>query len=317
MTLLSNHIIVIFLLEAIILFFGFLALFWAVKIGLDFDINITSNYQYSLATKSYLVAVIISFILVLKLPLFMYFIWSMDYLSNFIKGAMCAVGIISGSKFGVNMLFLKLINLVLLCAWLFLNHHDNKSITSAFMKPKFYFFQVIYFSLCLEFILQVSHFKIIFSKTLLSCCSTLFNQSDALAFYQQNGYILSFLFCSFALLCLARVLKKELFFTLCNLVFMISLIYALIRVFSPYIYELPTHMCPFCMLGSEYNFIGYLIYILAFISIVSSVFVLQLKLLAQSKNIKLFNLVLILNFIVLMILLSFVGIYYVKNGVLF
>jgi hypothetical protein len=36
---------------------------------------------------------------------------------------------------------------------------------------------------------------------------------------------------------------------------------SLISFISPYIYELPTHHCPFCVLQKEYSYAGYLHYI--------------------------------------------------------
>ena len=35
---------------------------------------------------------------------------------------------------------------------------------------------------------------------------------------------------------------------------------AVVSVLSPYLYELPTHHCPFCLLQAEYHFIGYPLY---------------------------------------------------------
>ena len=35
---------------------------------------------------------------------------------------------------------------------------------------------------------------------------------------------------------------------------------AILSFISPYFYELPTHHCPFCILQSEYGYIGYLLY---------------------------------------------------------
>jgi hypothetical protein len=35
---------------------------------------------------------------------------------------------------------------------------------------------------------------------------------------------------------------------------------ALISLFCLYVYEMPTHHCPFCMLQKEYHFVGYFLY---------------------------------------------------------
>lgn len=36
---------------------------------------------------------------------------------------------------------------------------------------------------------------------------------------------------------------------------------AIISFISVYIYELPTHHCPFCIVMEEYGYIGYLLYL--------------------------------------------------------
>ena len=52
------------------------------------------------------------------------------------------------------------------------------------------------------------------------------------------------------------------------LMFIISLV-AIVSVISLYIYELPTHHCPFCIIMQEYHYIGYLLYILLFGGVVT------------------------------------------------
>jgi hypothetical protein len=44
---------------------------------------------------------------------------------------------------------------------------------------------------------------------------------------------------------------------------------ALISFISLYFYELPTHHCPFCILQQEYNYIGYVLYVLLLTGAVS------------------------------------------------
>jgi len=54
--------------------------------------------------------------------------------------------------------------------------------------------------------------------------------------------------------------KRSSVFVLAPLFLYVSY-YLLVYVFALYIYELPTHKCPFCILGVEYYFIGYFIFI--------------------------------------------------------
>ena len=59
-----------------------------------------------------------------------------------------------------------------------------------------------------------------------------------------------------------------LFSALAIITFLIS-ITAIISVISLYIYEMPTHHCPFCILQKEYHYVGYLLYLALFGALVS------------------------------------------------
>ncbi len=53
-----------------------------------------------------------------------------------------------------------------------------------------------------------------------------------------------------------------------NIFFLVSCV-AFISFISVYIYELPTHHCPFCVLQREYGYIGYPLYGLLLTGVVS------------------------------------------------
>ncbi len=316
MILFSPHILSIIAVESILLVFSCICLYSAIKISLDFDIKSTSPYQYKLSKRSYLLSVIVIFILGIKLPLFLYFIWGLDALSNIVPGAMCAAGIVSASKFGVYLLSLKIANLFFLCGWLFLNYHDFKSPISQYMKLKFALFQPLFLALVLEFILNLAHFSTLSSKTPVACCSVIFAQNpDAMPFYQNTSFILGLFILSFLLHVIFFTLKKPILFAFSSFILTISSTYALIRFFSPYIYELPTHLCPFCLLQKEYYFIGYLLYILIFTALLFALFALLEFLLKKRVNDKYFNLSLMTNCILFLLLFIYPIAYYFKNSV--
>jgi hypothetical protein len=55
------------------------------------------------------------------------------------------------------------------------------------------------------------------------------------------------------------------------LMFIISLV-SIVSFISLYIYELPTHHCPFCIIMEEYHYLGYsALYILLFGAVVSGI----------------------------------------------
>ncbi len=317
MLFLSPYLLSIYIVEAIILTLSFIGLFWAIKISLDFDINNTTSYQYSLASRSYLVAVIIMFILIVKLPIFLYFIWTMNTLSDIVPGAMCSAGIVSASKYGTIMLGLKIVNLFFLLGWILLNRYDLNSPLSTYTKLKFTLYQPLFFLLVCEFILQLTHFSQISIKTPVACCSVIFSQNsiNSLPFFQQHWFILGLFFTTLAFYCISGFFKRTIIFFTSSIAFALSAIYAVIRFFSPYIYELPTHLCPFCMLQKEYYYIGYVIYVLLFLGVLFPWFGLISTMLKRPTSSYVYKFGIISNLILSFILLLYPLIYFIKNGV--
>ncbi len=111
MTILTPDVLAILILDFIFLFFSFIALILSFRIVLRWDITKSTPLQYSLEKESYLVATIIKYIFVLKIPLFLFFIFTLDKLSNVIPGAMCAAGVVNATVHGFYPLILKIINL--------------------------------------------------------------------------------------------------------------------------------------------------------------------------------------------------------------
>jgi hypothetical protein len=44
---------------------------------------------------------------------------------------------------------------------------------------------------------------------------------------------------------------------------------SILSFIAPYVYELPTHHCPFCLLQSEYGYVGYPLYVALLVGAVS------------------------------------------------
>ncbi|MCD8478146.1 MAG: hypothetical protein LRY68_09925, partial [Sulfurospirillum sp.] len=53
------------------------------------------------------------------------------------------------------------------------------------------------------------------------------------------------------------MVKNSAVYLFSNLLFLFFAIVSLILFFSTYVYELPTHHCPFCLLQSDYYGVGY------------------------------------------------------------
>ncbi len=262
----TPEVLINLLADSILFFLLLIAFIAALQIVLYFDPSQDTPLQYRLQKRSYLVAILIAYVLFLKILLFFYFIYTLDYLSNVIPGAMCAAGVVTANAYGVWLVLIKLFNLYLFSFWLLLHTQDEARCDYALTKRKFAYFVAMYVTVCVEYLLEWFYFGALDVNKIVSCCGVLFNPIAHSGLFGlllqipwQASVGLFYLF--FALFFLVR----GLLFRLLHFLWIFVSILAIIQFFSPYIYELPTHHCPFCMLQKEYAFIGYFIYIALFL----------------------------------------------------
>ncbi len=256
--------------DLLFVLFGFIAFVVASKIALFWDSTATTPLQYKLIKQSPLFSSIVRFLLIFKIFFFFYFIATLDRLSNMIQGAMCAVGVIGSVDIGEYLVLLKVIDLYLFSFWLLLHHEDSKRANQPFMKLKALFFVAIFFLIAIEAFLEYHFFSQLRSDILVSCCNVVFDPALHESFAQKllhlsHQSIIAITATLFGLLVLFFLLKQTALYAIASLLFAIFNVFGLISYFGTYIYELPTHHCPFCMLQGDYYYIGYIIYTLLFL----------------------------------------------------
>lgn len=312
-----NYILTLFIVEFVLILLGFVGFVFAINVVKNYNPEISSTKQFGLAKNGYLISTIIAFILIVKLPLFLYFVWTMDEISGFVPGAMCAAGIVSATYYGVWMFFIKIINLFLLSAWLLVHFEDSKTADSKFLKLKFKIFLPLFVLLVVEFVLEILHFKGISLERPVLCCSDLFSKlpDSELKFWYSSQFLIFTFYASFIALFLSAKFRIDIFVAFFSPVFMFATWQALIRVFSPYIYELPTHKCPYCLLQGDYNYMGYFVYILIFVGTLPGLFVFILEILNSKQNEYLYKVSMTTNSLLVLVLSYYPISYYIKNGV--
>lgn len=316
---LTPEIIAILMLDALFLFFAIVAFVLSLRILFKWDIRSTQPLQYALEKQSYLVSVIIKYIFVLKLPLFLFYIFTCNKLSNIITGAMCASGVVNSVDFGLYLMVFKIINLYLFGFWLLLNNADMKDESSPFVRMKFLFFVIAFIPLLLEIILEISFFASLNISKIVSCCGTLFSLTSASylsLLFKVDSSLLVGLFYFFGLMVLlGYTLKNIPIFVFANLMYVLFSLISLIVFFSPYVYELPTHHCPFCLLQQEYYEVGYILYVTLFVGTFYGFCGGILELLTHKGNTKFFKISLFFNVLYLGLVSWYPLAYYLKNGV--
>ncbi|QFR49509.1 hypothetical protein FJR48_07095 [Sulfurimonas lithotrophica] len=308
---LSPEILTIYILDFLFFVFGLIALYLSVKIYLKYDKNSSDPLQYSLERQSYLATTIIKYIFIVKVPLFLFFIFTLDKLSNVLSGAMCGAGVLDATDYGTMLITLKVLNIYLFAFWLVLNTEDVKNEKQPYIKMKFALFIVLFALFLSEILIEFYTFYNFEIDKLVSCCGTLYSStSDSIVsslFSIDNNILVSVFYANFALITFAYVFKSKYVYAISNLIFIIVSIISMIMFFGTYIYELPSHHCPFCYLQSDYYYVGYLIYALLFIGTFNGLIVLF-------KD-KFFKLSFISNLLFVLLVSGYVVVYYLKNGV--
>lgn len=311
---LSPEVLTIFILNLIFAIFAIAAFYMSVKIFLNWDINSTSKTQYILEKQSVLTATIIKFIFAIKVPLFLFFIFTLDKLSNVLTGAMCGAGVLDATEFGTYLMVLKILNLYLFAYWIKLHVEDIQDEKQPYIKIKFGIFIVLFFLFITELILEGIMFNAIEIDKMVSCCGSLYSSSSLSVIGSiiklDNTTILSIFNINFLAIVVFYFLKNRYMFAFSNLVFIVVALVSLIAFFGTYIYQLPSHHCPFCFLQSDYYHIGYVIYILLFVGTFYGIVVGFIN--SSERN---YNISIIFNFFYVFILSLYVALYYVEHGV--
>ncbi|WP_295421044.1 hypothetical protein [Sulfurovum sp.] len=317
--LLNNEVIVYLLSETVLYLLLFLAFVVTVGLVKKWNFDAFTTEQFTLENRSYLVMAIIFFVMLLKVILLPYFVYTIDKLSDLIPGAMCGAGVIKANVYGNPLLSLKIIILFLSGLWLSINTIDLKAKNYPYLKLKSWFFMVIFLFMSAEFVLDILYFTHIETTNPVSCCSVIFGQTggiNGLPFGLDIPKLLMLFYLLFALVVLTIVSNMTLLSIVASLLFAVLSYYAVVYFFGTYVYELPTHQCPFCMLQDHYYYVGYLIWGLllfgVFFAIDSAVIDFLFK--RHSKTLKRISLLFLSLFV--MLCSSYVIVYYLKNGVL-
>ena len=150
------------------------------------------------------------------------------------------------------------------------------------------------------------------------CCSVIFGVNNTGTKIPFDLSIFNLLIVFYLLYILTTILslQKSSFINLIiNFMFLYIGYYAVTYFFSTYIYQLPTHQCPFCMLQKEYDFIGYFIWGTLFLGTFFGVSSFILKTFINKDLVYTYKYSLIFNTLFVFLCSFYVIRYYLVNGV--
>ncbi len=316
--LLNNAVIVYLLSESILYLLLLVAAVVTVGLVRKWNFDAFTATQFALENRSYLVMTIIFFVMILKLLLLPYFVYTIDTLSDLVPGAMCGAGVIKANQYGNPLLALKIILLFLSGLWLSINHIDLQGKTYPYLRLKSWFFLLLFALFTIEILLDILYFTHIETTKPVTCCSVIFGQTEGLnplPLGLDIPKMLLLFYLLFALIVLSLFSDVLLMTIVSSLFFIVVGYYAVVYFFGTYIYQLPTHKCPFCMLQGHYYYVGYAVWGLLLLGTFFAIDYAVIRLFFGKKVERLKRFALLLLTLFVLLCSSYVAYYYLKNGV--
>ena len=256
---LSGSVIAFLAVELIVIALMAISQFHIVRIMRYWDFNATSNLQYALEKRNYLINTILFFTIACKIILFIFFALCLNELSSVVPGAMCSAGVVGSNRYGNILLLLKILLIFGFGLWLILNSLDLKAGKFPYLKRKYLIFTILFMGVLAEFILEILFFINIPLRVPVFCCSVVF-RAPQLPFGYTQALLATFFYAILGAILILNFLKQSMASFALNLLFLFVAYYAITYFFGLYVYEQPNHKCPYCMLLKDYYFVGYAIW---------------------------------------------------------
>lgn len=242
------------------------------------DFGSSSEGQLALERKTYLVSTLLHYALGFEIVSGLLFIYTVDNLHSLFVGAMCATGSLNANPIGWQALYVKIALFFAASLWVVLNRFDRHAEDYPLVRPKYAALLLLTSLVALDVYDQFAYFLGLRPAVITSCCGSLFNAAGTRLAAGLSGLparpMMLLLYGSAALVLLAglwslrsRSAMSRALFSLGGAGFFFVAIAAIVSYVSLYIYQMPTHHCPFDILQGHYHFIGYPIYLSLFGSV--------------------------------------------------
>jgi hypothetical protein len=272
--LLNPSILALLLVSLVDTLMVLLASVFALQVLRHWDIDSGSERQLHLERRTYLISTLLIWAFAFELLSLLLFIYNAESLSGQFVGAMCATGVLNVNDWGWPTLFLKIGVYFFGALWLTVNYLDNRGYDYPLIRYKYAILLLAMPLMVAELLVQGAYFLGMDPQVITSCCGTLFSADAEGVAAEVSGLapdralillILSavMLFSS-GLWVMLRGRSGWLLSLSGILAFIVALV-GIVSFLALYIYEHPHHHCPFCILKSGYDYIGYLLYLPLFL----------------------------------------------------
>ena len=255
----------------LVLFLGIFAGRTAVRVLRYWNPASDSNLHIRLENEIWLASTLVEYGLGFQIFTLILFVLAADHFCKVIVGAMCATGALLANSFGMPALFVKIAGVFLYGFWIVLHKLDISVETYPLVKLKYIFLLLILPVLFADFILQTLYIANLSPDIITSCCAVVFGSGAKTGqnllenFREQTVLLLYYgailvLFGTGCLLLKRWIMPLVAIYSSGWLAFLGVATVAIITVFSSYIYAMPYHKCPFCILKPQYHYIGFILY---------------------------------------------------------
>jgi hypothetical protein len=264
--------------SAVVIIFGLVGAATALRLLARWDLGSDAELQIRLEERIWLVATLVQFGLVVQIISAILFIYAADYFATVLKGAMCAAGSLTANGYGLPALAFKLVTIFAGSLWIMLHRLDIGSETFPYTRLKCLLLLAMLPLLMGDGLLVLLYLIDLEPEIVTSCCGILFGETEAggyslLNYSLENAVLI--LLATISVLILAGSFlqmfnvpasKRPALAVSGTLVlawlFFYLLALAVITVqVSPYVYGLPHHRCPFCLLHYPYLKVGLPLYL--------------------------------------------------------
>jgi hypothetical protein len=248
----------------------------AIRVLLYWDPDSDANRQIQLENEIWLTSTLVEFALGVQIISLVVFVLAADFYSQAIVGAMCATGSLLANDFGVPALIVRIGGVFFYGFWIVLHQLDIRSERYPLVRLKYVYLLLLLPVLLLDLALGIFYIAGLDPDIITSCCAVVFGEaagggtnllsgiSSGVSLFLFYGSTLVLLGLGAVMLVRWQVWASLLFSTAWLWFFLLALM-AVTTVFSSYIYAMPFHKCPFCILKPQYNYIGFLLYLPLFV----------------------------------------------------
>lgn len=243
---------------------------FAVRVLRHWDTASGSERQLEMEKQTYLVSTLLVVVLLSELASLILFVFNADRMSSLFVGAMCAVGTLNVNDWGFPTLYLKIVVFFAASAWLVLNHVDSRGFDYPLVRVKYGALIALAPLMAGAAAVQLAYFLGLHADVIASCCSTLFSgatqvTSDKLAAVAPEASLLALAVALGLVMVVGRRALASgngaVAYAIVSLIAFAVAMEAVVAAISVYVYEMPHHHCPFCILKGEYGYVGYALYL--------------------------------------------------------